>query len=87
MATSLHKPVRREVLIGGLPWVISILPADEVYRFPRIEFREKRARKVRYWLPMESARNDAARRWNDIQQRERKRLRKERRLLRKEGLL
>jgi hypothetical protein len=92
MATGLTKPVRREVLIGppdqiGTPWIVTLYPADEVHRFPRIEFREKRRRKIRYWLPMESARNEAARKWNMIQEREKKALRKQRQELRKQGLL
>jgi hypothetical protein len=78
MATKLTKPMRRRVLIGHREYVVSLFPESEECRFPRIEFREKRARKVRYWLPLESALNDAARRWADAMKREKARLRKER---------
>lgn len=82
MATYLTKAVKRRLLIEDREWEVSLLPPDEVYRFARIQFREKRARKVKYWLPMESARNMAAERWLELANKEKKRLRKERAALR-----
>lgn len=92
MTTYLTKPVKRSVLIGQdgqVPevWITALLPSDSVYRFPRIEFRLKGTRKVRYWIPLEAVRNDAARRWALEREKEKKKLRKERQLLKREGLL
>jgi hypothetical protein len=76
MSTKLTKPIRRRILIGHLEYVVSLLPETEDCRFPRIEFRAKRARKVRYWLPLEAALHDAARRWAEADRQERAPLRK-----------
>ncbi len=61
MATALNKPIRREVSIEGQAWIVSVVPADPGNRVPRIEFRMKHTRSVA-WIPIEAARNAAARR-------------------------
>lgn len=87
MATYLTKALHRAALLNDREYIVSLLPPDEVYRFPRLQFRKKGARKAKYWLPLEAALNEAAKRWAGLASKEKKRLRKERHSLRKQGLL
>lgn len=76
MAKFLDKPIKRQVLIGGRTWIVSLLPDDAIHRYPRIDFREKHTRKTVYSAPLETVRNDAAERYARLLAEDRRRARK-----------
>jgi len=78
MTTPLSKPVTRAASWGGRDWRVSLLPPDDVYRFPRVQIVQRRKR-TGYWMPLEQVCMDAARRYVEAQKREKAKARKARR--------
>ncbi len=72
--TPLNKSVRRRVVIAGRDYNVSLIPADEEYRFDRIQFVQKRKR-TGYWMPLESCLNESARRWLEMAKKEKRKAR------------